>query len=113
MHRVVNWVLITFCRKIKQPFHNSRKIIILAIHASWVKEGHFGKSQFTANIEIMIHKWKNCPSQVTKVPFTTFRACQLDTLHFLAWQTNAMLFKKFPGRGLIDLLKYYNILKCT
>ena len=61
------------------------------------KEGRFGKSRFTANMEIMIHVGKIAISHFNgkegsiaghentfyNLPHTQ---CQLDTLHFLAWQ---------------------------
>ena len=64
-------------------------------------EGRFGKSWFTANMEIMMHvgkiaifhfTGKEGPIAGHKNTFYNLprTQCQLDTLHFLAWQT--MLF---------------------
>ena len=63
MHRVVNWVLITFCRKIKQPFHNSRKNNNIGNSRFMGKRGTFWK--------ITVHgQYRNHDSQVEKLPIT-------------------------------------------
>ena len=68
-------------QKINSPFTIHKKYNITISRFTENKREHFGKSRFTAAMEIMIHKKKRAisyftgnkkgQSQVTKIPFTT------------------------------------------
>ena len=113
-------------RKIKQLFHSSQKYNISISRFTENKRKKFGKSRFTAAMEITIHEEKKEPfhisagnkkgrSRVTKIPFTTLILTAKEAKNKMA-KTTKIYFDKFAryreNPAIYYFLDYNKTLPC-